>query len=537
MERLKKYEKTITLQEACYYGFFILLSLAKGLGFYEGQKLFYLLACPALVLGFLKILLTPYTKRQAVLQVLFLALTAVIYYESRQIAIFFVVFTILGMKGIPVKKVLSIALWIWSVCAVVLSAVSFFLIEHTVYRVHAKMGLGHIFRWSLGFTHPNILHITYLMLCALIILVMEERYGIQAFLLLMLGNILVFFYSVSYTGFGIVAVLLAGCFYVKFRPRFCVVEKLLANLVLPVCLILTFVLPFYINYHRISPMVQKLNFLLNTRIWLAEQFLKSEYRSLFGADISKIVKSSMTLDNSYVWCYINYGLVFTVIILMGYFALLFYDTHKQRTRELVILVCFLGAGWTEQLLFNTSFKNITLLFLGALLFLQKEGGREYCLLSRVSGRWSRVRIPLAGLPDRVLLRVRAVCRVNRGKVLCAAATGVLLGGLLCALLYREPEGYVVQRFYTDGLEDIEDAVYLESEDDPVYEGYRVMNYADAQTPMQVVSGKAVKLETARYVVGSMLLGGLFGGAAATLWNMGKRKKLAVAVTEISGYEK
>lgn len=300
MERLKKYEKTITLQEACYYGFFILLSLAKGLGFYEGQKLFYLLACPALVLGFLKILLTPYTKRQAVLQVLFLALTAVIYYESRQIAIFFVVFTILGMKGIPVKKVLSIALWIWSVCAVVLSAVSFFLIEHTVYRVHAKMGLGHIFRWSLGFTHPNILHITYLMLCALIILVMEERYGIQAFLLLMLGNILVFFYSVSYTGFGIVAVLLAGCFYVKFRPRFCVVEKLLANLVLPVCLILTFVLPFYINYHRISPMVQKLNFLLNTRIWLAEQFLKSEYRSLFGADISKIVKSSMTLDRKSV---------------------------------------------------------------------------------------------------------------------------------------------------------------------------------------------------------------------------------------------
>lgn len=120
MERLKKYEKTITLQEACYYGFFILLSLAKGLGFYEGQKLFYLLVFPALVLGLLKILLTPYTKRQAVLQVLFLALTAVIYYESRQIAIFFVVFTILGMKGIPVKKVLSIALWIWSVCAVVL---------------------------------------------------------------------------------------------------------------------------------------------------------------------------------------------------------------------------------------------------------------------------------------------------------------------------------------------------------------------------------------------------------------------------------
>ena len=76
MEHIKEYEETITIQEACFYGFFILLSLAKGFGFYEGQKVFYLLVAPALVLGFLKILLTPYTKRQAVVQVLLLALVA-----------------------------------------------------------------------------------------------------------------------------------------------------------------------------------------------------------------------------------------------------------------------------------------------------------------------------------------------------------------------------------------------------------------------------------------------------------------------------
>lgn len=536
MGNMKRYEKTITMQEACFYGFFILLSLAKGLGFYEGQKLFYLLVIPGLALGFLKILLTPYTKRQAVLQVLLLALVAVVYYESRQIAIFFVALTVLGMKDISVKKVFHIALWVWAVCAIALSAVSFFFLEHTVYRVHAKMGLGHIFRWSLGFTHPNILHITYLMLCALIIFTMEERYGWKAYLLLMLGNFLVFFYSVSYTGFGIVAVLLTGGLYIKLRPRFCFVEKILANLVLPVCLFLSFVMPFYLSWNPYSGIVQKINFMLNTRIWLAEQFLKSEYRSLFGADVSKVVKSSMTLDNSYVWCYINYGLVFTVIIIAGYFALLFYDTHKQRTLELVILVCFLGAGWTEQLLFNTSFKNITLLFLGALLFLQKEGEQEYCLLSGLTEKWGQVAVPLAKLPDQAFLRVRAVCRAHRGRVLCMTAAGMVLGGLLCALLYREPEGYVVQRFYTDGLE--ETSVYLDSEDDPDYEGYRVMNYKDAETPMQIVAGNAVKLETARYYVGSALIGGLCGAAAAVLWSFGKwRGKSAVAVTEIAGYDK
>ena len=239
MGRIKQYGKTITIQEACFYGFFILLSLAKGLGFYEGQKLFALLVAPALVLGFLKILLTPYTKRQAFFQILLLALTAVVYYESREIAILFLAFTVLGMKNISVKKVLHIALWVWTVCAVALSAVSFFFLEYTVYRVHAKMGLGHIFRWSLGFTHPNILHITYLMLCALVILNREERYGFKDYGILMIGNFLVFLYSVSYTGFGITLVLLTAALYVKFRPRFCLLEKMIANLVLPVCLVLT----------------------------------------------------------------------------------------------------------------------------------------------------------------------------------------------------------------------------------------------------------------------------------------------------------
>ncbi len=535
MERYEKYGKKITIQEACYYGFFILLSLAKGLGFYEGQKLFLLLVAPALVLGFLKILLTPYTKRQAALQIILWALVAVVYYESREIAIFFVAFTVLGLKDISVKKVFYIALWVWAVCAVALSAVSFFFLEHTVYRVHAKMGLGHIFRWSLGFTHPNILHITYLLLCALVILNWEEKYGFKEYFLLLAGNFLVFLYSISYTGFGITLVLLTAALYVKFRPRFCILEKALANLVLPVCLILSFVLPFYLYDHPICGYVQKLNFMLNTRIWLAEQFLRSEYRSLFGADISRIVKSSMTLDNSYVWCYINYGLIPTGIILLGYFILLFYDTYKQRTRELVILVCFLGAGWTEPLLFNTSFKNITLLFLGAFLFLKKEGEREYCLLSRMPERWKYVKVPLLGLPDRMLIRVRAVYMIKRGRIRCAAAAGVLFGVLLCALLYQVPEGYVVQRFYTDGMQ--ETSVYLESGEDPAYEGYRVMNYKDADTPMQIVSGNAVKLETVRYYVGSALIGGLLGAAAALFFYLaGRRGKAAVAVTEISGYD-
>ena len=61
---------------------------------------------------------------------------------------------------------------------------------------------------------------------------------------------------------------------------------------------------------------------------------------------------------------------------------------------------------------------------------------------------------------------------------------------------------------TDWIE--ETFVCAESADDPTYEGYRIMNYQDAETPMQVVEGNAVRLETVRYYVGSILIGGLAG---------------------------
>ena len=500
-----------TWEETFYFVFFILLSITKGLGLYEGQKLFELLVWPAFFFAMVKLLITPYTRRQWVMQVCLLLLTGIVYYNSHERGVLFLAFTVLGMKNISVKKVFHTGLWVWSVCAVFLSIFSFFRLEHTVYRVHAKMGLGHIFRWSLGFSHPNILHITYLALCAFILYELGERYRFRHFCLLLAGNLLVFFYSVSYTGFGIVAVLLAGGLYVRVRPRFCVVEKLLSNLVLPVCLILSFVMPFYLYNNKYAWFVQKLNFMLNTRIWLAEQFLRSEYRSLFGADISQVVKSSMTMDNSYVWGYINYGLIFFGLLMLGYFSLLFYDTHKQRTRELVILVCFLGAGWTEPLLFNTSFKNVTLIFLGGLIFLQKEDEKEYCLFPKLQ---RKVRIPFAGLPDRLAGAVRGIWKHAWRKGLCMAAAGGIAGGILCGIFYSAPEGYVVQRFYTDGLE--ETSVYLSGPEDPDYAGWKVMNYADDKTPMQLVQGKAVVLESTRYYVGSILIGSFFGAAAGSL---------------------
>lgn len=503
-------KKKVSLEELCYFGFFILLSMIKGLGFYEGQWVFDLLILPAFFCALCKIFLSAYTIRQWIMQIALLMLTGLVYVQSREKGILFLMFLVLGMKNISIEKVFRVGLWVWSICAVVLSVFSFFRLEHTIYRVHAKMGLGHIFRWSLGFTHPNILHITYLALCAFIIYGLGKRYRLRHFVLLMAGNVLVFFYSVSYTGFGIVALLLAGALYVSFRPRFCLIEKMLLNLVLPLCLIFSFALPLLLFDNPLAALVAKLNQILNTRIYLAYQFLMPEYMSPFGVKTADVVQSTMTMDNSYVWGLINYGVIPFILLMCAYLILIADYTRKQKTRELVIIVCFVAAGFTEPLLFNTSFKNISLPFLGELLYRQKEGEKEYALFPALP---RTVEIPL---PDWLTdipkwpEKIAGLGRAYKKQMFAGILAGALVGIAFCSAVYTEPKGYVVQRFYTDGLYDKDSAVYLESADDPAYADYRVMNYKDAGTQMQVVEGKAARLESARYYVGSALIGGLGG---------------------------
>ncbi|MCM1387504.1 MAG: hypothetical protein NC231_09260 [Bacillus sp. (in: Bacteria)] len=507
-------EKKLTLEEALYFGFFILLSIVKGLGFYDGQKVFLLLIIPAFFLVLLKIFISPYTGRQWFMQIVLLLLTMTVYYRSGEKGILFMMFTILGMKNISIKKTLYIGLRVWAVCAVILSVISFTRLEDTIYRVHEKLGMGHIFRWSLGFTHPNILHITYLVLCAFIIYELSERYRFKAFLLLMAGNVLVFLYSISFTGFAITSLLLVGELYVAFRPRFCFVEKAVVSLVLPFCLLISFLLPLPFVMDSTSKL-HRLNFLLNTRLWLARQYLVPECMSLFGQRMADLPQGTLAIDNSYVWGLINYGIIPFGLLMIAYLALTVDYSRKQKTRELIIIVAFLAAGYTEPLLFNTSFKNITLVFLGEFLFRQKEGAEEYSLMPGLRQKMETLfeqcyekTLQWQWMRPEPYRWVKGLWKTHKKQMAAGIGIGMMLGLILCAVLYKEPKGYVVQRFYTDGL--YETSVYLESEQDADYEGYRVMNYLDADTPMQIVDGKAVTLETVRYYTGSVLIGALAG---------------------------
>lgn len=506
--------RKLTLEEIIFFIFFTILSVTKGLGFYEWQKMFILLIIPAFFFGLLKVLISRYTKRQRVIVIALLIMTAIVCYESGEVGILFVMFTILGMKNISVDKVLRLGLRVWAMCAVLISVISYFMIEHTVYRIDSKLGLGYIFRWSLGFTHPNTLHTTYFALCAYIIYNLRERFGFKQFILLMLGNILVVFYSVSYTGFAVVTILLAGGIYVSLRPRFCLLEKMIVNLALPLVLYVSFALPLMLYSSR---RIQQLNQILNTRVYLANIYLQPECMSPFGVRMSYLaqIRPYLSIDNSYIWALVHYGVIPFVLFILAYFVLIFDYSRRQKTKELLLIVCFLGVGYMEPLLFNTSFKNITLLFMGELLFRQKEGAEEYCLIPALRSKTGTLiafictKIPARVWQlNRIPIWIKEAWKNHRKTITVGVIAGALFGAVIFGICYSSPKGYVVPR--QRGTWEDKTYITLDSKDDPEYEGYKVLNYVDDETPMQIVDGEAVTLEWARYLTGSILIGGLVG---------------------------
>lgn len=146
--------------------------------------------------------------------------------------------------------------------------------------VHSKLGLGHIIRWSLGYPHPNVLHISYVILLAFFFYLanLNRKQLIIATALLYGGNFYIFLYSVSYTGLILTTVYLLANLYFNLRKEFTRGEKVLIQCIYPVCALLSVLGPVLIK----GKLFDIFNKMMNTRWNLSRYFLTEQRISLFG---------------------------------------------------------------------------------------------------------------------------------------------------------------------------------------------------------------------------------------------------------------
>ena len=494
---MKKYRMKIS--ELCFYVFFCSLLFAKGIGLYDGQVLFKALLGVALIAFGGKLLLTRYRVWELAVHIGLLILGVIIYYTSHEKGAFLVILLLCALKNMNLDKVFKAGAITWTLSFVGLFFMTSAHIIRSPFKVHARLGMGRIIRWSLGYAHPNVLHISYLVLVCFLVYILRKKFRYYYLILFEAGNLFVFMYSLSTTGFLVTTALLILVLYWNIRKKFCVVEQILIQLCLSLCLFLSFGAPILLKGKAFIVV----NKILNTRLELSKWFLENLPIRLFGNDTTKAVTAVRTMDNSYVFALITYGLLFVFFMVIAYLGIIYRKTKEQDGMALCLILSCLIAGLTEPFLFNTSFKNVSLLFIGTQLFSEDNESDHKRIGWKFDGEINIILPDIFGM----LLKIwKTICKY-RVKLLMVSILGSLAVG---ALLYRtaeDPVRYLLPRKAFEYTDDLEESYYLRSKEDIQEKGDKILGFESPQTEMVAFKGNIATVERFRNTVS----GGIWGG--------------------------
>lgn len=358
--------KIISLEELSYMFFVFIMFVMKGFGLYEGQNIYTVLFLLAFLCLGCKFLFAEYSYLEWVIIFLLGVLALIMNRVSGEKGPLVMVGIILGMKNVSLEKVVKLGAVSFGASTFLKVAYNLIFLPSSGYYQAPKLGMIECIRWKLGYAHPNTVAIGYLALATMVVYCLDRKYNWKHFIILNVGNLFLNFYCLSYTGmlitFGyLVLAYFAVHYRLIYRIWFWIIEC-----VFPICVLFSVIIPFVIpdciaEYIRV-------NFdTINSRLMLARMYFTPENISLWGVNVSTLTDSRFTLDNSYLYCFVFNGVVTFVLLCIGYLFMIHQYAKQRKQKELAIIVMLLFAGILEPFLFNTSFKNLSLFFLGACL--------------------------------------------------------------------------------------------------------------------------------------------------------------------------
>ena len=507
----KENRLSVSFGEILYYLFWSFMLAAKGLGLYEGMRSYNLILVFSFSCILLKLLLEKHTWEELLLKGGLLLLGGLIYLNTGDKAPLINIMVIIGLKNVPVKRVFGLGLAVWSVSFGWRAFSEVTGIRTGLALVHDKLGLGPVLRWSFGLTHPNVLQISYAVLAAFILYV-TQRKGKRLLALtglLFLGNCYVFLYSVSYTGIILVTLFLLIFCYFMMRRQFSRVEKVLMQCVFPCCILISIVAPYMIDTSGIIRAIgQLLNKAVNNR-FLASSVYLSYGIAPFGKNLVS-ENISFALDSSYISLLVNDGWVIFFLTVAAYFCTIRDYVRQDKRKELAIMLSFLIAGISEPFLFNSAFKNLSLVFIGEYLFrmFARRESREYGF--GIALKRENVKIPFARAKQWLEKAKRCLNAGNRKRgIICLSIIVGIAVGILYWTLAPEPDAVYIAVGNTDCGK--REEIYLDITELPKNFSGRILEYQGPDQPMYKFTGNIIVLEHFRGTVSWGLIGGAICG--------------------------
>ncbi len=484
---------TVKVSELCYYLFFAILFFAKAVGLYDGQAVFKICLVIAAAFAALKIALTKYTLKEFMIMIMLILLGMIIYLNSGEKSALVFLVMMIGFKHMSLEKIMKLGLFVFGAGFGCLLIRSMLGMGNEYVMADEKFGIS-ILRRGMGYSHPNVLHVSYAVLAVMVLFaIRENRSRIKAYILLFIGNIVVFLYSASYTGFMLVIFFFLFNMYFTYRKNISKVERILIQAVFPVCVLFSLFAPLLVIPD--TPLFLVLNKLLNSRLYASRLFLQENPVTLLGRRI--FASHTYALDSSYVTLLIYGGLILFFLVCAGYMLAIYMGMKRGDVRETSMLLSFAIGGVIEPFLFNLSFKNLSLLVVAEYLFsLSKE--EETIKLFSGFDREISLYAPLKEIGGK---------KGNEGKAAVLSAVIALLAGAAFYSTAKMPEAIYVgeKNCKIEGELTYVDIDEIEKEENAVIYGYTGSNERLYRFDGDTISYERVR-DTVRLVFVVFLIG-------------------------------
>lgn len=207
-----------------------------------------------------------------------------------------------------------------------------------------KYRLDGSIRYSLGFSHPNILGLHTIILCLEYIYINRQKKKLSLFIV----SIATFLFNVFVTDSRI-CIIVSGLSFLYL----CIKKKQLEKIykIIPffikniyaILFIIVFILA--INYSESNNLISKINELSSARLLCANYYLNnSNVYALFGNYISRLQDLNnpmfLPLDIGYLHLLIRYGLVITILMLYMFYKALKYLFNNKNYELISIMILF-----------------------------------------------------------------------------------------------------------------------------------------------------------------------------------------------------
>jgi hypothetical protein len=352
--------------EDIYFAFLAIMLGAKAMGIDDGNLFYRVIFTTAILLFLLKVAVTEHTVYELLGISAFMILAVAIWRVTGEKGLILCFAMMLGIKGADVRRVFKLSAVILGTMMTINILITLCGLKYDALQ-YGRWGVRH----SLGYPHPNTLQLTCFVFVTMIMYLAQYRNKkqiLQLSILLLMISLYIYVYSQSRTGIALTVFFLILNYILNCRKSLSVIEKIVFLMVYPICAIGSVAVVIFSSDETIKWIELHMD-TIGVRISVARYFYLQNSLSLLGSRII-ISPGSEGYGIDMAYCYLLFELGIIAFVVMGvlYTVFIYYCLHNNMRTELAITISMVLIGVLEPFLFNLSFKNFSLLFIGMFLY-------------------------------------------------------------------------------------------------------------------------------------------------------------------------